>query len=242
MNRSVYIFLALFFLLAGCATTHEGEMAQSKEKTLTVSVQKNFGLSDKYYVFYEFTFENMTSDWKQVQVRDIDFEGQETEVLTDDKLSAWIEGAELKLKASQYNQDILLASMVAIGGVTAMTSSSTNMQNTGAATMVGAAAASSGVGIARSRQQAVTGIKGQNNTVNVPQTHAFVPSKVAPESYIKRWIVVRMPAPVHVVGEQETMRQNEFFNRQKLITKVLLDNSKDVEYSTIVVTSSKFKN
>lgn len=224
------------FLGAGCATTHEGELAESKEKSLNVSVKKNSDLSDKYYIFYEYTLENTTSEWKDVQIIDADFEGQETEILTDAKLSAWIEGAELKLKASQYNEDILIGSMIAIGGIAAATSNNSGVQKAGLVGMGAGAGAGGAVSIARSQQQATSGAKGLNGTVNVPQTHVFVPSKIAPESYIKRWIVVKMPEPKNLITKG-FIKEN-FSNRQKLISMIKVDN-KVQEFSSIVITSRK---
>ncbi len=235
MKRFDLLILSLF-LVVGCATTHEGEIAESKEKSLVVSVQKNSALSDKYYIFYEYTLENATAEWKDVQIVDADFEGQETEILTDDKLSAWIEGAELKLKASQYNQDILVGSMIAIGGITAATSNNSNIQKAGLVGMGAAAGVGGAVSVARSQQKATSGMKGVDGTVNVPQTHVFVPSKIAPESYIKRWIVVKMPEPKNLVNPS-SLKEN-FSNRQTLISKVRVDN-KDREFSSLVVTSRK---
>ena len=198
-----------------------------------MSVLKNSDLSDKYYLFYEYTIENTTNEWKDVQVKSVYFDGQETEILTDDKLSSWIEGAELKLKAANYNRELLLSSIVAVGGVAALTSNNSNVQVVGAGAAVGAAAVGGAKDISRARQKAVTGMKGVNQTVNVPQSHIFVPSKVAPESYIKRWIVVRAP---DVKKGSKTIRSgNNFYYSHSLVT-VSTINNKDANFTTTVKT------
>lgn len=224
-------FVGLVLLSFGCATTHTGVSAESPDKSVILSVDRLAELSDKYYSFYEYTIENKSSEWKQVQVVDMDFAGQETEVLTDDKLSAWIEGAELKQKKSQYNKDLLLGSMVAIGGITAMTSSNTNVQTLGVATMGAGAIGSVATSISRAKQQATSGIRGQNNTVSVPATHVFVPTKIAPESYVKRWVVLRSPKPTK---EQIKKSGRDFADRTsvtfELDSKVAIDNAAPISF------------
>ncbi len=234
--------LGLFFTVA-CASTHPGTISESKEKTVTVSVLKNLDLSDKYYYFYEYTIENMTAEWKDIQIKNTYFEGQETEILTDDKLASWIEGAELKLKTANYNRDLLLGSIVAVGGVAAMTSSNSNVQVAGAGAAVGAVVASGAIDLSRAKQQAVTGTKGLNQTVNVSQSHVLVPSKIAPESYIKRWVVVRAPAGKVQGKDQGAIKfSSSYFNSQKLITTAILDSTKEVSFNTQVQTSAFYEN
>lgn len=234
MLKSIVFLMGL--LTVACATTHPGDMAESKQKEVSVSVQKSVDLSDKYYYFYEYTIENTTADWKDIQIKNIYFEGQETEILTDDKLSSWIEGAELKLKAANYNRELLLGSIVAVGGVAAIGSNNSKVQMAGAGVAVGAAAASGATDIARARQQAVSGTKGLNQTVSVPQTHVFVPSKVAPESYIRRWVVVR--APKKSEDDKVVKFSSNYYNSHKLVTEAVIDKSKDMTFNTTVRTSA----
>jgi hypothetical protein len=233
---------ALVFLLSlltvACATTHPGTLSESNEKTVTVSILKNTELSDKYYYFYEYTIENMTGEWKDIQIKNTYFEGQQTEILTDDKLSSWIEGAELKLKKANYNRDLLLGSIVAVGGVAAMTSSNTNVQTAGAGAAVGAVVASGAIDLSRAKQTAVSGTKGLNQTVNVPQSHVLVPSKIAPESYIKRWVVVRAPQTGTAKAQSAIEFSSSYYQSQKLVTTAILDSSKEVSFNTMVQTSS----
>lgn len=237
----------------GCATTHEGEVAQSNDQNIVLSVQKSSGLSDKYYYFYEYTIENKSSNWKTVQIVDVNFEGNNSEILTDDKLSAWIEGAELKLKKEQYNQDVLLASMAAVGGIVAATSNNPGVQTGGVAVMGAAVGATVGTNIARAKNQASSGRKGVGGTVNVPQTHIFVPSKIAPESYIKRWVVIKAPAKPSSnqssanvqdvnAGDRWDGRvgKRSFYIEQKLISKVKVDEQEPKDFIAEVKTYSRY--
>lgn len=233
----LYTFVLVAILLSACATTHTGPLAESNEKSVVISVDENTSLSDKYYLFLEYTIENTSAEWKDIQIIDIDFKGQNTEVLVDEQLSSWIEGAELKLKAAQYNQDLLIGSMVLAGGVIAGTSSSNTGKVAGAVTMAGAATAGVATNISRVKNQASTGMKGENGTVNVPKTHIFVPSKIAPESYIRRWIVLKAPQlPKPKVSENElTYQQQEdtqTIYTYKLISKAKINNTQEADYTS----------
>lgn len=222
----------LTFVVAGCASTHPGTVAESRSKDVEISVERNDELSDKHYIFMEYTIENKTPEWREVQIVNVAFEGQPSEILTDDKLEAWIEGAELKLKAAQYNQQVLLGSMAAVGGIAAVSSRDAGTQSVGLATMAGAGAVSAGSAVAKAQGKANSGVKGVNGTVNVPKTHVFVPSKVAPDSYIRRWIVMRAPPapPMPKAGF------NRVQTKTKLNSKVLIG-GKPVEYSAEVYTT-----
>jgi hypothetical protein len=232
----LYCFILTALMLSACATTHSGPIAESKEKSVVISVDENTDLSDKYYLFLEYTIENTSTEWKDIQIVDVDFRGQETEVLVDEQLSSWIEGAEHKLKAAQYNQDLLIGSMVLAGGIVAGTSSSNTGKVAGAATMVGAAAVGVGTDISRAKNQASSGAKGENGTVNVPKTHIFVPSKIAPESYIRRWIVLKAPQlPKPKASENELSYQQEDTQTvytYKLISKAKINTTQEADYAS----------
>ncbi len=229
----LYCLILAGLMLSACATTHTGKMAESKEKNVVISVERSADLSDKYYLFLEYTIENITSEWKDIQIIDVDFAGQEnTEVLVDEQLSAWIEGAEHKLKAAQYNQELLIGSMVLAGGIVAGTSSSNTGKVAGAATMVGATAVGIGTDISRAKNQASSGVKGLGQTVNVPKSHIFVPSKIAPESYIRRWIVVKMPSPETALKEKGMTKKSNF--QHDLISKAVLNGNQQVIYTATI--------
>jgi hypothetical protein len=234
MSRNLLVFIFGIFC-ASCATTHPGNMAESGNNEVLISVERQYDLSDKHYIFYEYTIENKTPEWKDVQIVGVNFDGQDTEILTGDKLSSWIEGAELKMQASQYNQALLLGSIIAVGGVAAGTSHDSNVQVAGLTAMAGAAAYSAGSGISRAQNKANSGIKGENGTVNVPRTHVFVPSKVAPDSYIRRWVVVRAPGSADNKNKKVIVTGSKL-KKAKLISNVRIDGTKNTIYSAMVDT------
>jgi hypothetical protein len=181
-----------------CATTHPGVVAKTGAAAGTVepvimSIRDNTDLSDKHYMFLEYTIENKTEEWMNVQVTSVVIDGTPTEILTDDKLESWIEGAELKLAKAQYNTAMILGSMAAVGGAVAATSGHDGTAKAGAIAMGAAAVGAVGTGIRRDQQKANSGKKGVNGTVQVPSTHILTPFKVSPESYVRRWIVVTNP-------------------------------------------------
>lgn len=194
---------SLSLLFVACATTHPGVVAKGDSSKLVVSVDNNKDISDKYYLFLEYTFENKSSEWMSVNVPQLGFNHQDTEILTNDKLSAWIEGAELKLKKSQYNTNLILSSMVVVGAVAGGASSNGNVQVAGLATAGLAATAGAVQEVQSVQQKANSGQKGLNGTVHVPKSHVLVPFQVAPESYVKKWVVVRVPKKIKIYKEAD---------------------------------------
>ena len=187
--------LFILISLSACVTTHPGVMSNSSDKSssLLVSVDEDSSISDKYYAFLEYTFENTSTDWIKVKVARLGFENSTTEILVNDRLSSWLEGVELKLKKNQHNTAVILGSVAAVGGIAAATSSNGNIQVAGLGAMVGVTGAAVAIDVGNARRRAQSGEKGLNQTVNVPKTHVFVPFEVAPGSYVKRWVVVRKP-------------------------------------------------
>lgn len=185
----------LFFcsVLVACATTHPGYVAESAQKDLVVSVSKNTQLSDKFYYFLEFTMENQTDKWLDTQAVQVTFADENSEILEGSKLSSWIEGAELKLQKNNYNRALLLGSMATIGGVAAGMSNDTNVQRAGVAVAAGSLAASAAVVGKQGYDNVNSGVKGLNGTVKVPSTHILVPTKVPPQSFVRRWVVIEAP-------------------------------------------------
>lgn len=228
-------------LILGCATTHRGPVVESADKSILLSAHRNADLSDKYYLFYEYTLENKSSDWKQIQIVDVDFADENTEILTGEKLAAWIEGAELKFKKSQYNRDLVLGSMAAAGAAVALTSNNNSAQAAGAAALAGATAVSATANISSARGKASSGSKSATGSVNVPHSHVFVPSRIAPESYIKRWIVIR--APKHLTENPEetalNKRNSSRYSKSKLISKAKVDNKEEIVFTLEVPSVAK---
>lgn len=246
MIRSIFVSLTVLALTA-CVSTHPGNIAKTTSPTsLVVSTQKNKSISDKYYSFFEYTFENKSDDWASVHVTRLGFENETTEILVNDRLNAWIEGAELKLKKSQYNTAVILGSIAAIGGVVGATSSNGNLQVAGMGALAGASVVDAAQSISRTRNNAASGIKGVNQTVNVPSTYILAPFKVAPGSYIKRWVVIKNPkggivtsaSPVSTNKVPSRYRKDLWADDEKTTARVgsnlmteIINNDKTIVYS-----------
>ena len=189
------LILSTVLFLSACATTHSENVSVSslRDNDVKISIVNRHSLSDDYYLFLEYTFENRSADWVDIKVSSLGYSKGSTEILANDKLSSWIEGAELKLKKRNHNTAVLLASIAAVGGIAGGLSSDGNIQVAGLAAAGGAAAVAGGIDLANATQQASSGIKGLNQTVEVPKTHILTPFKVAPGSYVKRWVVIKKP-------------------------------------------------
>ena len=231
----VFSLLVLGFtvnVFLGCAMTHPGEISESDQKELVLSANNNGDLSDSFYMFIEFTIENASDQWKSVKLSALDLNNKPSEILTGDKLSSWIEGAELKLKKAQYNTGLILGSMAAVGGAVALSSGDSSTQKAGVAVAAGAAVGAARVSMANQQQRANTGQPGLNNTVLVPKTHILAPFQVAPRSYVRRWLVMAVPKK-----EEAVSSQNGFYRHiinAKLMTRVQKNSPKEVSFNAPV--------
>lgn len=193
--KGFIFFCFLVLIISGCAMTHPGIKGTShkKDSQLIVSVDENTTLSDDFYGFFEYTFENHSKKWMQIKIANVGFSGFKNHIPVDNDLSAWIEGAELKFKKSRHNMGLLLGSIMAVGGVTAAISDNKTTQVVGSGAAVVAAGTGMAVGFSDSMVALNAGQKGLHGTVNVPKTHILVPFSVAPKSFVRRWIVLKTP-------------------------------------------------
>lgn len=189
----VFSFIGLFTM--SCATTHNGRpLAVSNTPAVALSTAVVHELSDKYYTFIEYTVENKSSEWLDMKVDGVLVNGIQTEILTGDKLKSWIEGADLKLRKKEYNTNLLLGSFAIAGVATTVGSSSSNWQNVGLATSGVAVGAMAGNDISKAKKKATSNVSAKEikkSNVEVPESNILIPFKVAPESYVKRWIVIK---------------------------------------------------
>ena len=195
MKNTVSLLIILSAFVTSCASVHPGEKTKSsvKDDKVTVSINENKDLSDKYYIFMEYTFQNNSDKWVDADIKQLSFIGEDTEVLIDDKLNAWVEGAELKLKRKNYNKSVILASVVGVSGIIGSTSSNGNLKMASAVATIGAVGVAANDGIRNTLQDKNSGLKGLNQTVNVPKSYILAPFKIAPESYVRKWVVIKRP-------------------------------------------------
>ncbi len=222
MKCKILVFLcSVLLILSGCATTHPGlkGVTDKKDGQLVVSVAENTSLSDDFYGFFEYTFENVSDEWKRMRVVHVGFPNFENHILINNDLHAWIEGAELKFKQNRHNMALLTVGVAALGGVIAGTSSNRNTQVFGAGVMAASMGPQVGVSFSDSMIALNAGQKGLNRTVNVPKNHVFVPFSVAPKSFVRRWVVLKTPK----IKESE---QEE--GKGELLTGLDLEDGKEV--------------
>ena len=208
--KNLFIVWILSSVLYSCATTHPGNMATGIPETnseLRMSVKKNFTLSNQHYSFLEFTIENLGDDWKQFHVTDLGYGGAKSDILKNEKLIAWLEGRELKLRQSRYNTSLLLGSIAAVGMGTAAFSKNKNVRAAGVGTALGAAATDAGMRLSQAQKNANAGLKAKqagSGVTNVPKSHILTPFPVAPGSFVRKWVVIGVP------------RKSEKFHRKKM--------------------------
>ena len=182
-------------MVSACASIHPGQKALTTDpnSNILLSVKINSSLSDRYYLFLEYTVENKTSEWINFKTAFVGFEGDETEILVNSRLKSWIESKELELQRQNYNRAILLGSIAAVGGVTGVVSNNETVQMVGLSSMAGALVVSAADDIGREKNRVERGQKPLEQTVNIPDSYVLKPFELAPGSYLKRWVVVKKP-------------------------------------------------
>lgn len=206
----------------GCATTHPGNLAQtSNTPSLKVSSKISGDLSDDYYLFIEYTIENLSGQWATINVTDLDISGRRYEGLAGSNLKAWTEGAELKLRQAQYNTNAFLTGLTVASAGTALFSKSSKLKKAGLTGMAAGGAGSVGVSVSRSKKQANSGLYSPSEISKdekvVPDGHIFSSFKVAPGSFVRKWIVIKNP-PLRKFDLNTFISVNDF-NADKFTTK-----------------------
>ncbi|MFZ4405252.1 MAG: hypothetical protein ACOYOK_14215 [Pseudobdellovibrionaceae bacterium] len=146
--------LALY--VCGCASIHSGNYAKvdgssqdkkvkkqlTESKILASGLEVN-AMSSKYYTMIDFTFENQSSKWIQVNKVDIDFGSDEAnqmiEIPVTSKLVAWSEAAQRAKAISDYNTSVILSSVGVLGAGLAASSNNSSAKNIGGIAAIGAA-------------------------------------------------------------------------------------------------------
>ena len=144
-------------------------------------------LSDKHYLFLEFTFENRSNEWKDLRVQSLGFPNSKNEILVNNRLKSWTEGLELRIK--KYLAKLLARKVnpMSIDSLNAFSNLKLAIYSNNYVPATGAVP-----GTLKSLD------KTNSRKVLVPNTHILAPIQVAPDSYARRWVVLRK---LHIPNE-----------------------------------------
>lgn len=208
-TKKVLILMLAANFVAACAGIHNGKYAQNqtngevgssdKRKTssgLLVSGEEIKSMSTKYFAQLDFTFENTSSKWINIKSVKLDFGSQLANeginIPVGAELLAWGEAARQRKAISDYNTNLALASLVAVGGLTAAKSNSPQLKTGGAVVAAGGLTA-----------LAVNDISNELNSLElaklVPDNHLLSNNFVVPPGmHAKRWVTIYTEKPYEI--------------------------------------------
>lgn len=201
-------YAAAILILSGCASVHNGNYAQvensSKTKSknesqrtssgLIISGQEIKDLSSKFIAQLDFTFENKSNKWIRINQIKLDFGSNEANdkisfpVGTD--LNAWASSAQQTQAIKNYNFNMAMKTVAALGVTSAI--SSGNNQNQHIAGLLTSLGASSAL-TAKAAQAQLNQVQLANL---VPESHLLSGNLVIPPGlHTKKWIAVYTATP-----------------------------------------------
>jgi hypothetical protein len=203
MKKSAYILLLL--TLVGCASIHEGEYAKEIDKDgkvikgkvtrsgIVVSGSEVTHMASKHFTQLDFTFENTTSKWIEVDNITISYMNKKLNKLVKvplgQKLGIWAKAAQQNASISDHNFNTVMAG---IAGVAAIGGSFSKSRSTRQLAL-GLVSASGGA-------LAYSEIKNKLNTLQlsqiVPEAHLLnMPLYIPPGLHTKKWITIYLEDP-----------------------------------------------
>jgi len=198
--------LALITCGAGCASIapgkyarpidEHGQLAESPRTRagLKISAREIRSLASEHFGFVEFTFENTTSHWIQIEHVELGFgdpaKDRNVYVPWGSELESWRRAIEERNLVRETNAETALAALALSG---ALVAAGTSDRGTRAA---GGLIAASAVGSALV-MHADQRVKAAQDARPFPETHLLeLPFPVPPGLHSKRWIVLNTPANI----------------------------------------------
>ena len=137
-------FLTLCLLVSGCASVEKNIAAtqeSGKQSRLKVSAELNNDLSSEYFGMIEFSFENQTNKWIEINDVIVDVNDEmlrkSSKFTSGNELAAWSKAISARNRIESYNKAIAYSAIIGLASATAVSSSSNNTR--GAATGVAVA-------------------------------------------------------------------------------------------------------
>ena len=165
-----------------------GQKAKKSKSDLIISGEINKALSSRYFAFFNFTFENNSSEWIRIEDIEVDFGNQrinENISFTYGKdLAVWLKSTQKRNEIKDYNRKVTMGAIAGLGAGMSAVSNDENLQNLGLMTAVAGATALSAHKFNKLKP------KVQNADI-FPENHLFAKDFIVPPGlFEKKWIVV----------------------------------------------------
>jgi len=199
--RKIFTALAMLIFFQSCASTHEGNLANSiggdNNQSVKVSAQTIERDKDSAFELVEVTFENNDSDWFRVSSAKIltgDPSVTKINVVVGEDLKSWAEAMDFKYRKESYNTAVAITAAQAATAAAMAAGTSTNNKNLQTAGAVGYIAsigwAASEV-ISAAKRQAIS-------SRGTPESHLYEPFTVPPSLFIRRWVLLSKPVGLNL--------------------------------------------
>lgn len=198
---SLLSFVLFSIITTGCASIHHGKIATEVgsntpldgDVDLAISASERTSYSSDYFGVVDFTFQNNTNEWINVDRINLDFAddvlNKEVGIVIASDLSLWSEGIS-NLKAVQdHNRRLLIGTIAGIAGGIAEISNSKGTQQLGTS-----------VFLAGTTALAIDAYQGHMDKIQksklLPADHILSgPLRIPPGLFLRRWIVLYTKNP-----------------------------------------------
>lgn len=189
----IVIQLVLASVLAGCASTHPGEMASEisgkASVPLNVSAQNIEASGKDSFQLVEVTIENPSDEWVKVTNAKVIINDPKLAVVLGQELRDWAQAMNYRIKKDEHNKQLALGGLALAGAAAAAAGSSNNNQavtTAGALILVGTYAWAINDTINQTLRNA-------EGVPQVPENHLYANTSVPGKMFTRRWLLLKKP-------------------------------------------------
>jgi hypothetical protein len=193
MKKPSLLLLLLGF--AGCASVHEGRIAESKGPDkiagLVISAEELTDPGAESFSMVSVTFENKTEEWLRVDKVEVligEALADKVSIVVGQDLKDWVSAMEARGRMEQHNRAMAQLGLVAVGGVAlaAAGRGDTGLALAGGVAVLGANAWMMTDIIKASHASAT-------EAQTLPDNHVLRPFAIPGKMFLRRWLLINKP-------------------------------------------------
>lgn len=135
------LILVFTILLTGCASIHKNidAIAEQKKTELNISAEINNDLSSEYFGMVEFTLENTTGRWLEIESISVDVGDERlrksTKFTSGNELKAWSKAIKSRNEVRQYNKAVAYSAILGLAAGASAFSDNRTIKNSADSTL-----------------------------------------------------------------------------------------------------------